>query len=165
MTGMKDRHPTFTADAQGQYTISLVVSDDAGRQSPADEVVVTAGSATASPSSGGGGDTGSSEGGGGCMIATAVYGSPLAHEVCVLKEFRDRHLLTNRPGKALVSAYYRWSPPMADYISRHTGARMAARCLLGVIVCGVSHPYIALLAVFCAVFLVGARVITRRHKT
>lgn len=153
MTGMTTAHPTFTADAQGQYRIGLVVSDSDGRPSAADEVVVTAGSATASPSSGGGGDAGSSGGGGGCMIATAVYGSPLAREVSILREFRDRHLLTNRPGRAFVSVYYRWSPPVAEYISRHTGARVAARCLLGAIVYGVSHPYIALLSLLCAVLL------------
>ncbi len=164
MTGMTTAHPTFTADTQGQYRISLVVSDGYGRQSAADEVVVTAGSAAASPSSGGGGDSDSSSGGGGCMIATAVYGSPLAPEVCVLREFRDRHLLTNRPGKAFVSVYYRWSPPMADYISRHTGARMAARCLLGAIIYGVSHPYVTLLSLLCAVFLAGTRIIMRACK-
>ncbi len=152
MTGMTTAQPTFIADAQGQYRVSLVVSDSYGRKSTADEVVITAGSASAALPSGGGGDSGSS-GGGGCMIATAVYGSPFAYEVTVLRQFRDRHLLTNKPGRAFVSAYYRWSPPVADYISRHTGARIATRCLLGAIVYGVSHPNIALFSFFCAVFL------------
>jgi subtilisin family serine protease len=66
-------------------------------------------------------------GGGGCFIATAAYGSPMAPQVKVLREIRDRFLLTNSPGKALVNFYYAFSPAAADFISRHAGLRAMVR--------------------------------------
>lgn len=54
-----------------------------------------------------------------CFIATACYGTSMADEVKVLKSFRDQYLLTNPVGKALVSAYYKISPPVADFIKKH----------------------------------------------
>jgi YVTN family beta-propeller protein len=76
----------------------------------------------------------------GCFIATAAYGSPMAEEVRVLREFRDGYLLTNGPGRALVTAYYRLSPPFAAWLREHDGARAAVRWALGPVVFGVSHP-------------------------
>ncbi|GAB4345865.1 MAG: hypothetical protein Kow0099_26560 [Candidatus Abyssubacteria bacterium] len=69
-------------------------------------------------------------GGGGCFIATAAYGSANAHDVVIFREFRDRYLLTNLPGRLFVRAYYRFSPPMAEFISRHPNVRSAVRFAL-----------------------------------
>jgi hypothetical protein len=45
----------------------------------------------------------------------------------VLREFRDRFLLTNPAGKAFVDLYYTYSLPMADFIARHENLRLFVR--------------------------------------
>ena len=58
--------------------------------------------------SAGGSITGGGGGGGGrCFIATAAYGSSMAEDVKVLDRVRDKYLLTNRMGRAIVSFYYK----------------------------------------------------------
>lgn len=69
-----------------------------------------------------------------CFVATAVYGTPLAEEIDILRQFRDRHLLTNPLGEALTDLYYEVSPPMADFITQHPGLKpMARACLFPVV--------------------------------
>jgi len=63
----------------------------------------------------------------GCFIATAAYGSYMEPHVMTLRHFRDSYLLTNRLGTTLVEAYYKYSPPMANYIAQHGGLRTAVR--------------------------------------
>jgi len=47
--------------------------------------------------------------------------------VKVLRDFRDAYLLTNKTGQAFVAFYYRHSPPIADFIAKSEGLRMAVR--------------------------------------
>jgi len=62
-----------------------------------------------------------------CFIATAAYGTPMAEEVQILREFRDKYLLTNPPGRAFVDFYYRVSPPIAEFISEHPSLKPIVR--------------------------------------
>jgi len=65
--------------------------------------------------------------GGICFIATAAYGSRMAKEVRVLQKVRDEYLLTNELGRAFVSAYYKYSPPLARWIAKHPAMRKIVR--------------------------------------
>jgi hypothetical protein len=63
----------------------------------------------------------------GCFIATAAYGHFSHPQVQLLRDFRDRYLLTNVPGSAFVRWYYRHSPAAAAYIAQHETLRMLVR--------------------------------------
>ena len=55
----------------------------------------------------------------GCFIATAAFGSKFEKHVQLLRRFRDIFLMSNSIGRAFVKVYYRYSPPMADFIAKH----------------------------------------------
>ena len=75
-----------------------------------------------------------------CFIATAAWGSARHDDVTTLREFRDRHLLTNRPGRAFVDLYYRLSPPVAASIAHRPWLRAATRAALAPVVFAIRHP-------------------------
>jgi hypothetical protein len=62
-----------------------------------------------------------------CFITTAAYGTPMAEEIQILREFRDEYLLTNVLGRALVDVYYRISPPIAEFITEHPSLKPIVR--------------------------------------
>ncbi|HPD57922.1 MAG TPA: hypothetical protein P5294_11075 [Smithellaceae bacterium] len=107
--------------------------------------------------SGGGGG-----GGGGCFIATAAFGSPLSGQVMVLREFRDRFLLTNALGSAFVSWYYENSPAASGWIAQHPVARLMVRIALYPVIgiaWAVNHtPYVLLIFM-----LIGAGLLVYRR--
>ena len=65
-----------------------------------------------------------------CFIATAAYGSPLAQEVVLLQDFRDRYLAPHTLGEQFIQAYYLISPPLARKISNHKALKLLTRALL-----------------------------------
>lgn len=66
----------------------------------------------------------------GCFIATAVYGTQDSTEVETLRQFRDRVLSSSGLGRILVSMYYRFSPPFADWLSTHNLFKFLTKMLL-----------------------------------
>lgn len=67
----------------------------------------------------------------GCFIATACYGSPLAHEVELLRNYRDKVLLKSFGGKCFVKVYYLTSPSIAKIIEKSAPLRkLVTRYLL-----------------------------------
>jgi hypothetical protein len=70
----------------------------------------------------------------GCFIATAAYGTPMAHEIQVLRDFRDNVLETSSFGRGVTQTYYRFSPPIARVIARRSSMRRTIRGLLDPIV-------------------------------
>ena len=141
------------ADDRGAASLpSTVTSFSAGPYSPTPDPPASGGS---DPASGGGG-------GGGCFIATAVFGSPEDARVMVLRNFRDRWLLTSRTGSALVGLYYTYSPRFVSVVEGNWPARALAWCSLTVIVCMIGHPWAALLALFAGT--AGTAFLVRRKK-
>ena len=62
-----------------------------------------------------------------CFIATAAYGTPLHEDIDVLRDFRDKYLMTNPIGRAFVKIYYTTSPPIADVIRENEELRTVVR--------------------------------------
>jgi len=121
-------HTTFNDDGQS-VTLELKDGGYGDSDGLANGVIVdpggiASGGSTYTDSSASAGKSG---GGGGCFIATASFGSKFEKHVQLLRRFRDLYLMPNRIGRAFVNAYYRYSPPMADFIAGHDTLRAMVR--------------------------------------
>jgi hypothetical protein len=114
------------------------------------------------PASAGGGGGG---GGGGCFIATAAYGTDMTPDVQLLRDFRDNHLLTNAPGRAFVNAYYRYSPPVADFIAGSEFLKAVVRTGLAPIVITIRYPFTAATVLLALALFIAYRLRTRQSRT
>lgn len=70
----------------------------------------------------------------GCFIATAAYGTVMATEIDILREFRDKRLEPNSLGKNLVRLYYMVSPPLASAIARSEDMKALVRLNLNPVI-------------------------------
>lgn len=111
---------------QGTYTITVSGSDDTLTRSAILTVQIT----------------------GSCLIATATYGSELSDEVQLLRNFRDKSILTTKTGSSFMigfnSWYYSFSPTVAALIREHQTGRAALKLAL--------YPLIGILRIGNAVF-------------
>ncbi len=107
------------------------------------------------------------EDGGTCFIATAAYGSSFEPHVKVLREFRDRFLLTNSLGKAFVDAYERLSPPIARFVGQHEATKALVRVALapiaGMAYLALYHPELALLMILLTLSGIAAIAVRLRR--
>ena len=65
-----------------------------------------------------------------CFVATAIYGDPNHNHVIILRQFRDKWLLTNPVGKYLVELYYQNGPTVANFIEKHDSIKPLGRAAL-----------------------------------
>ena len=65
-----------------------------------------------------------------CFIATAVYGSPSAPEVIILKDFRDTFLMKHQIGRLFVYVYYTLSPSVVPLIKERKHLKGVVRLLV-----------------------------------
>ncbi len=98
-----------------------------------------------------------------CFIATAVYRDAFHPDVQALRKFRDEYLMGNPAGRASVRFYYRYSPPVADFVARHELLRIPLRAAFVPIAASARHP-LAALFVFAGIIACGAVSMRRRRK-
>lgn len=112
--------------SQGTYTLTISGSDGTLTRSATVTVQIT----------------------GGCLIATATYGSELSNEVQLLRNFRDKSILTSRTGSGFMIAfdawYYSFSPVVAAFIREHVTVRTVVKLAL--------YPLIGILRIGEAIF-------------
>jgi len=66
----------------------------------------------------------------GCFVGTAVFGTDMEPRLEPLRAFRDRWLMKTSAGRAFVTGYYKYSPPLADYIAERGWMRILVRNML-----------------------------------
>jgi monoamine oxidase len=65
-----------------------------------------------------------------CFIATASFGTAMAEKTAVLARFRDTYLQYHPTGKWFIKTYYKYGPPVADFIADRAWLRALVRVLL-----------------------------------
>ena len=104
-------------------------------------------------------------GGSPCFIATAAFGTPMAHAIDSLRIFRDVFLLDNAFGTAFVDLYYRISPSIADVVAQFPVLAFVVRMVLWPIIWAVRVIMtVPVLAGLISATLIGLSLLKRRKK-
>jgi len=108
----------------------------------------------------------------GCFIATAAFGSKFEKHVQMLRRFRDLYLMPNSIGRAFVRLYYRYSPPMADFIAKHNILRTMVRWSLVPLIAvswmllhlGTVPTLLLMGLIICGIFFIGYKIILYKTR-
>lgn len=65
-----------------------------------------------------------------CFISTAAFGSDMASEVQIFRQFRNTFLLTNQLGIGFTKFYYQYGPMAAEFISESEALKTLTRGFL-----------------------------------
>lgn len=129
----------------GSFTLSIIGTSGALTHNVNVGIVITAAGTTSSSST-------TTLGAPKCLIATATYGSELAPEVQLLRNFRDNSILKTSAGSNFMLAfnawYYSFSPYVANYLNTHWVERTIMK--------GVLYPLIGMLYLTSNLFVVTA---------
>jgi hypothetical protein len=154
---------SFQGSSSGSGLASFTATGSVPAPSPspvASSVDTAAGSApVSSPSPVASSGEENSGSGGYCFIATAAYGSYSHPDVKLLRDFRDRYLLTNAVGRIFTNCYYRLSPAIASFITQSEILRITTKVILKPVIYGIRYPYM-----FVLLFPAGIVVILWRKK-
>ncbi len=88
-----------------------------------------------------------------CYIGTIISGTPAERHLKTLRDFRDKYLLTNGPGRMFVQVYYRISPSLAELVRQSEFARLAGRMILIPVIYAAIYPETFLIFPVLLVFL------------
>ena len=117
----------------GSFTLSIIGTSGALTHNVNVGITITSASTTSSSST--------TPGAPKCLIATATYGSELAPEVQLLRNFRDNSIQKTTAGSYFMLAfnawYYSFSPYVANYLNTHSVERTIMK--------GVLYPLIGML--------------------
>ena len=69
-----------------------------------------------------------------CFVATAAYGSSLANDVTMLRQFRDAMLANTVLGQLAVETYYTFGPVVSGVVGESDLLRATARAALAPVV-------------------------------
>ena len=104
-------------------------------------------------------------GGSPCFIATAAFGTPMAHAIDSLRIFRDAFLLDNAFGTAFVDMYYRISPTVADIVAQSPTLAFIVRMVLWPVIWAVRIIMtVPVFAGLISTMLIGLSLLKRRKK-
>lgn len=72
-----------------------------------------------------------------CFVATAAFGTPLQHEIQVLRDWRDQSLRYTSSGRKFIKGYYKFGPIVASFINKYpvfkAPVRYVVKCIIRLI--------------------------------